>query len=195
MIDRLTWLFIFIHGLYGFVNFYYFTFYLTYCFWRFSTAASADSYSPCIPVKPFQMTVEKGGIFWGYFLSGDRQEVPLYCFCKVCNSQLWELLVWLLSPLWIQIRRTVVLWKQFVVLRWHNKCYHHSQRVTEQFLSVILLGLTEMEDEVYYLTAVDDLLCPPVWSQRCSNTLVYLAADVLEAKQILVSPLGWLPVG
>lgn len=59
---------------------------------------------------------------------------------RAVTTESWELLAWKLSPLWIQISRTVVLWNSCVVLGWRNKCYHHSQFVTEQ-LSIILLGI------------------------------------------------------
>lgn len=38
---------------------------------------------------------------------------------------------------------------------------------------------------------IGDLLCLSVWSQWSTNTLAYLEADILEAKQRLVSLLGW----
>lgn len=60
---------------------------------------------------------------------------------RAAMTKSWELLAWKLSPLWIQINRMVVLWNSCVVLGWHNKCYHHSQCVTEQLLSVILPGI------------------------------------------------------
>lgn len=52
----------------------------------------------------------------------------------------WELLAWKLNPLWIQISRMLVLWNSYVVLG-RNKCYHHSQCVTEQLVGVILPGI------------------------------------------------------